>query len=151
MLKFSFVHLQHGQRKGFYDLIVGSSGFRSMCRAENDTVTVTPDPTTPGQTEATTTSIGKYELFTRAISTSGSWIWSRGAPRNFFRDFADVVKRSQASEASQYWQGFRGHLRALEALAFLTLKYAFSTFLVLFLQIILCTFVWVNYKISFSI
>ena len=61
--------------------------------------------------------------------TSGSSIWSRGGgPRNFFRDFADVAKRSQASEASQYWPGSRARLRALEALAFLTIKYAFSHF-----------------------
>ena len=31
-----------------------------------------------------------------------------GGPRNFFRDFADVAKRSQVSEASQYWQGVQG-------------------------------------------
>ena len=51
-----------------------------------------------------------------------------GGPRNFCRDFADVAKRSRASEASQYWPGSRARLRALEALAFLTLKYAFSHF-----------------------
>ena len=38
------------------------------------------------------------------------------------------MKRSRASEASQYWRGSRARLRALEALAFLTLKYAFSHF-----------------------
>ena len=53
---------------------------------------------------------------------------SRGGPRNFSRDFADVVKQSQVSEASQYWPGSRARLRALEVLAFLTLKYAFSHF-----------------------
>ena len=51
-----------------------------------------------------------------------------GGPRNFSRDFADVAKWSQANEASQYRRGSRAHLRALEALAFLTLKYAFSHF-----------------------
>ena len=48
--------------------------------------------------------------------------------RIFFRDFADVAKRSQVSKVSQYWPGSRTCLRALEALAFLTLKYAFSHF-----------------------
>ena len=62
------------------------------------------------------------------VATSGSRIWSRGGPRNFFRDFADVVEWSRASKASQYWPGSRAHLRALEALAFLTVKYAFSHF-----------------------
>ena len=67
--------------------------------------------------------------------TSGSRIWSRGGPRNFSRDFADVAKRSWASEASQYWPGSRACLRALEALAFLTVKMCiFPLFLVLFLQ-----------------
>ena len=51
-----------------------------------------------------------------------------GGPRNFCWDFADVAKRSWASEASQYWPGSMARLRALEALAFLTLKYAFSHF-----------------------
>ena len=51
-----------------------------------------------------------------------------GGPRNFVRDFADEAKRSQASKASQYWPGSRARLRALEALAFLTVKYAFSHF-----------------------
>ena len=60
--------------------------------------------------------------------TSGSRIWSRGGARIFCRNFADVAKRSRASEASQYWPGSRARLRALEALAFLTLKYAFSHF-----------------------
>ena len=72
----------------------------------------------------------KLKFFRRmnAISTSGSSIWSRGGPRHFFRDFADVAKWSQASEASQYWPGSRARLRALEAIAFLTIKYAFSHF-----------------------
>ena len=61
-------------------------------------------------------------------STSGSRIWSRGGPRKFLRDFADIEKQSQASKASQYWPGSRARLRALEALAFLTVKYAFSHF-----------------------
>ena len=61
-------------------------------------------------------------------ATSGSRIWSRGGPRNFFRDFADVAKQSRVSEARQYWPGSRARLRALEALAFLTVKYAFSHF-----------------------
>ena len=43
-----------------------------------------------------------------------------GAPRNFVRDFADEAKRSRASKASHYWPGSRARLRALEALAFLT-------------------------------
>ena len=61
-------------------------------------------------------------------TTSGFRIWLRGGPHNFFRDFADVAKRSRASEVSQYWPGSRACLRALEAHAFLTLKYAFSHF-----------------------
>ena len=52
----------------------------------------------------------------------------KGGGQNFFRDFADVVKQSRASEVSQYWRGSRARLRALEALAFLTLKHAFSNF-----------------------
>ena len=65
----------------------------------------------------------------RVRHTSGSSIWSRGGgTRNVFRDFADVAPLSQASEASQYWLGSRACLRALEALAFLTIKYAFSHF-----------------------
>ena len=63
-------------------------------------------------------------LATGNIITSRSMIWSR----NFFRDFANVVKQSQVSEASQYWWGSRAQLKALEVLVFLTLKYAFSTF-----------------------
>ena len=39
---------------------------------------------------------------------------------------ADVVKWSCASEASIVWPGSRARLRALEALGFLMLKYAFS-------------------------
>ena len=46
-------------------------------------------------------------------------------PRIFYRDFADVAKQSRAS---QYWLGSRALRRALEALSFLTLKCAFSTF-----------------------
>ena len=63
-----------------------------------------------------------------ACNTSWSSIWSRGGPRNFFWDFADVLKRSRASEASQYWPGSRACLKALEAFAFLTIRYAFSHF-----------------------
>ena len=54
--------------------------------------------------------------------------FGQGGPQKFFRDFADIAKRSQVSEVSQYWLGSRAHLRALEALALLTLKYAFSHF-----------------------
>ena len=61
------------------------------------------------------------------LPSSGSRIWSGGA-KHFFRDFADVAKRSQASEASRHCPGSRACLRALEALAFLTLKYSFSHF-----------------------
>ena len=42
----------------------------------------------------------------------------QGGAKNFSRDFADVAKRSWASEVSQYWPGSRACLRALEALAF---------------------------------
>ena len=61
------------------------------------------------------------------VSTSGFRIWSRG-PRNFVWDFADKAKWSQASKVSQYWPGSRACLTALEALAFWTVKYAFSHF-----------------------
>ena len=89
---------------------------------------------------------GKNDVFAQLpLADPGS---GQGGPHNFFRDFTNVAKRSQASEASKYWPGSRAHLRALEALAFLTLKYVFSHFLVLFLQNILCTFMRVNYKIS---
>ena len=54
--------------------------------------------------------------------------FGQGGPRNFFRDFADIANWSWVSKASQYWLGSRACLRALEALAFLTLKYAVSTF-----------------------
>ena len=55
--------------------------------------------------------------------SSGSRIWSRGGPRNFFRDFANVEKRSRASKGSRIILAVRW---ALEALAFLIIKYAFS-------------------------
>ena len=58
--------------------------------------------------------------------SSGSRIWSGG--QIFSRDLANIVKWSQVSEVSQYWPESRAHLRALGALAFLTLKYAFSHF-----------------------
>ena len=47
-----------------------------------------------------------------------------GAPEILSEIFTDIAKQSQASEACQYWWGSR----ALEALAFLTVKYAFSHF-----------------------
>ena len=75
-----------------------------------------------------------------------------GGLRNFVRDFADVAKWSRASEASQYWPGSRARLRALEALAFLTLKYAFSHFSwYFFFKLFNIHCVWMNYKISISI
>ena len=60
--------------------------------------------------------------------------FGEGGPRNFFQDFADIAKQSQASEVElgkrnePIWVGSRARLRALEALAFLTIKYAFSHF-----------------------
>ena len=33
-------------------------------------------------------------------NSSGSRIWSRGRPRIFFRDFADVAKQSPVSKAN---------------------------------------------------
>ena len=86
-----------------------------------------------------------------AIFTSGSKSWSRGGPQTFFRDFANIAKWSWASEASQYWPGSRACLRALEALAFLTLKYAFSHFSWYFFFKIFYVHLWVNYKICISI
>ena len=87
---------------------------------------------------------GKYEgtlhsvfFLRRPHIICGSRIWSRGvAPQKFLPRFC------RRSEASQYWQGsciFNSQICIL------------PLFLVLFLQIILCTFVWVNYKISISI
>ena len=60
--------------------------------------------------------------------SSRSSIWWRGGPRNLFREFADIAKQSQVSEVSQYWPGSRALRWALEALVFLTIKYAFSHF-----------------------
>ena len=51
-----------------------------------------------------------------------------GAPENVARIFSDVAQRSGASEASVNGPGSRARLRALEALAFLSFKYAFSWF-----------------------
>ena len=62
-----------------------------------------------------------------ASSTSGSSIWSGGG-RIFFWDFANIAKQNWVSEVSQYQPGSRAHLRVLEALEFLTIKYAFSYF-----------------------
>ena len=39
-------------------------------------------------------------------TSSGSRIWSRGGAKNFFRDFADVAKRSRASKANNIFQEF---------------------------------------------
>ena len=55
----------------------------------------------------------------------GSRIWSRG-PRNFYQDFADVAEQIWVSQVSHNWLGSRAHLKALEALAFLTFKYMHS-------------------------
>ena len=70
--------------------------------------------------------------------------FGQGGPRNFFRDFVDVAKQSQASRVSKYWPGSRARLRAMEALAFLTIKHAFSYFYWYFFFKFLCTFVWVT-------
>ena len=51
-----------------------------------------------------------------------------GGPENCGRNFADVAERSRVSAASPNWPGSRARLRALEALAFLFFKYAFSWF-----------------------
>ena len=48
--------------------------------------------------------------------------------RNFVWDFADIAKQNWASKVSQYWPRSRTHLRALETLVFLTVKYAFFHF-----------------------
>ena len=74
------------------------------------------------------TSIDRDLIFVKKnYTSSGSRIWS-GGDQKFSPRFANVAKRSQASEASQYWPGSLACLRALEALAFLTVKYAFSHF-----------------------
>ena len=51
-----------------------------------------------------------------------------GGPSNLFLRFADGVQHRRASEASIHWLGSRARLRALEALVFLSVKYAFSHF-----------------------
>ena len=43
-----------------------------------------------------------FEQVSNTLADTG---FGRGGPRNLFQDFADVVKWSQASEASQYWLG----------------------------------------------
>ena len=54
--------------------------------------------------------------------------FGQGGPDNFGQRFANVMQRSGASKASPNWLGSRACLRALEALAFLFFKYAFSWF-----------------------
>ena len=54
----------------------------------------------------------------------GSRIWSGGGPSKFFPIFADGAQGWSASEASIYRPGSRARLRALEALVFLSVKYA---------------------------
>ena len=79
--------------------------------------------------------------------------FGQGGPQNFFRDFVDVTKWSQVSEASQYWPGNRARLRGSPGSSCIFNPHIciLPLFLVLFLQNILWTFVWVNYKISISI
>ena len=65
-----------------------------------------------------------------------------GGPEIYvFRDFADIAKQSRMSKASQYWP----------ALAFLTVKYAFSHFSWYFFFKLFNVHLWINYKISISI
>ena len=49
-------------------------------------------------------------------------------PSNFFQRFANDAQRRRVSEASIHWPGSRARLRALEALVFISVKYAFSHF-----------------------
>ena len=65
---------------------------------------------------------------TKTMFTSGSRIWSRGGAENCGGNFANVAERIRASAASPNWPGSRALRRALEALAFLFFKYAFSWF-----------------------
>ena len=51
-----------------------------------------------------------------------------GGPSKYFPIFADGAERRSGSEASIYRPGSRARLRALEALVFLSVKYAFSHF-----------------------
>ena len=44
--------------------------------------------------------IGSRGVRCLEVHSSGSRIWSRGDPRLFFQDFADVARRSRASEVS---------------------------------------------------
>ena len=60
-----------------------------------------------------------YKIPKSHMSGVGRLLAVKRGPRNFFRDFADIAKWSQASKANQY---------QLEGLAFLTLNYAFSHF-----------------------
>ena len=52
--------------------------------------------------------------------------FGQGGPQLQRLKVTDIVKQSHASEVSYPWPGSRVHLRALEALGFLMLKYAFS-------------------------
>ena len=54
--------------------------------------------------------------------------FGQGGPENFGQNFANVAERSCASGVSSNQPGSRACLRALEALAFLFFKYAFSWF-----------------------
>ena len=68
--------------------------------------------------------------------------------------FADIAKRSRASEASILWLGSIARLRALEAFGVLMLKYAFShileTLFRLFLTSILTPKVYKNRPLDFT-
>ena len=83
----------------------------------------------------------------------GSRIWSGGA-QLLRPKVADVVERSRVSEASILQPGSRARLRALEALGFLMLKYAFShileTLFLLFLTSILTPKVDKNRALDFT-
>ena len=82
--------------------------------------------------------VTKYFSSVRAVADPGS---GQGGQR-FFPRFC------RRSKVSQYWPGSRARLRALEALTFLTLKYAFSYFSGNFSSNFYCSFVWVHHKIS---
>ena len=75
-----------------------------------------------------TTARSHYQIMeTSKVTAVADPGFGQGGAKKFSRRFC---RRSEAerSEASQHWPGSRAHLRALEALAFLTLKYAFSHF-----------------------
>ena len=64
----------------------------------------------------------------QSLQWRGSRIWSIWGPQKICPRFCERGEVESASKVSQYWQGSRTYHRALEALAFLTVKYVFTHF-----------------------